>query len=97
MFPCAKKISLPLKIVVCLVKTEHLETISDMEEDILCGDVIICYVSGSSINHRIKRDFKITVLKMTQIMTRSYTVAVEKNVIINTTASNEVMHVVGFL
>lgn len=65
-----------------------------MEEDILCGDVIICYVAGSSINHRIKRDFKITVLKMDQVMTKFYTVAVEKNVIIYTTDSiYEVMHV----
>lgn len=63
MLPCAKEISLPLKIVVCLVKTAHLETKRDVEEDILCSDVIICYVAGSSINHRIKRDFKITVLK----------------------------------
>lgn len=98
MLPCAgKKISLPLKIVVCLVKTEHLETKRDMEEDILCGDVIICYVSGSSINDGIKRDFKITVLKMTRVITKFYIVAVEKNVIINTTDSiYEVMHVLCF-
>lgn len=80
-----KTISLPLKTVVCLVKTEHLESKRDMEEDILCSDVIICYVPGSSINHRIKRDFKITVLKMTQVMKRFHIFAVEKNVIIYTT------------